>query len=75
MRRIVPLLVLCLTSLWVGNRLLAAEVEPMGAVAIQLCQHNCPVVDAARAFPVLCEAETAERPLTGNEAIARAAKK
>ena len=38
----------------------AAEVEPMGAVAIQLCQHNCPVVDAARAYPVLCEAETAE---------------
>jgi predicted ArsR family transcriptional regulator len=38
----------------------AAEVEPLGAVAVQLCQHNCPVVDAARAFPVLCEAETAE---------------
>jgi predicted ArsR family transcriptional regulator len=38
----------------------AAEVRPMGDVAVQLCQHTCPVVDAAREFPVLCEAETAE---------------
>lgn len=38
----------------------AAEVQPMGDVAVQLCQHTCPVVDAAREFPVLCEAETAE---------------
>jgi predicted ArsR family transcriptional regulator len=38
----------------------AAEVEPLGAVAVQLCQHNCPVVDAAREFPALCEAETVE---------------
>jgi predicted ArsR family transcriptional regulator len=38
----------------------AAVVEPMGAVTVQLCQHNCPVVDAAREFPALCEAETAE---------------
>ena len=38
----------------------AATVEPLGDVAVQLCQHNCPVVDAAREFPVLCEAETAE---------------
>jgi predicted ArsR family transcriptional regulator len=38
----------------------AAAIEPMGGVAVQLCQHNCPVVDAAREFPVLCEAETAE---------------
>lgn len=38
----------------------AAAVEPLGDVAVQLCQHNCPVVDAAREFPVLCEAETAE---------------
>jgi predicted ArsR family transcriptional regulator len=37
----------------------AAEVEPLGDVAVQLCQHNCPVVDAAREFPVLCETETA----------------
>ncbi len=36
----------------------AAQVEPLGAVAVQLCQHNCPVVDAAREFPILCEAET-----------------
>jgi predicted ArsR family transcriptional regulator len=38
----------------------AAVVEPLGDVAVQLCQHHCPVVDAAREFPVLCEAETAE---------------
>ncbi len=38
----------------------AAEVRPLGDVAVQLCQHHCPVVDAAREFPVLCEAETAE---------------
>ena len=37
----------------------AAEVEPLGEVAVQLCQHHCPVVDAAREFPQLCEAETA----------------
>ena len=38
----------------------AAEVEPLGDVAVQLCQHHCPVIDAAREFPVLCEAETTE---------------
>lgn len=38
----------------------AAAVEPLGDVAVQLCQHNCPVVDAAREFPALCEAETVE---------------
>lgn len=38
----------------------AADVEPLGDVAVQLCQHHCPVVDAAREFPVLCEAETIE---------------
>lgn len=38
----------------------AAELQPLGEVAIQLCQHNCPVVDAAREFPVLCDAETEE---------------
>ena len=38
----------------------AATIEPLGGVTVQLCQHNCPVVDAAREFPVLCEAETAE---------------
>lgn len=37
----------------------AAEVTPLGELAVQLCQHHCPVVDAAREFPVLCEAETA----------------
>lgn len=37
----------------------AAEITPLGAVAVQLCQHHCPVVDAAREFPVMCEAETA----------------
>ena len=35
----------------------AAQIEPLGDVAVQLCQHNCPVVDAAREFPILCEAE------------------
>ena len=36
----------------------AAQIEPLGDVAVQLCQHNCPVVDAAREFPILCETET-----------------
>jgi predicted ArsR family transcriptional regulator len=36
----------------------AARIEPLGEVAVQLCQHSCPVVDAAREFPILCEAET-----------------
>lgn len=38
----------------------AATVEPLGDVAVQLCQHHCPVVDAAHEFPAICEAETAE---------------
>jgi predicted ArsR family transcriptional regulator len=38
----------------------AAAIEPLGDVTVQLCQHNCPVVDAAREFPVLCETETVE---------------
>lgn len=38
----------------------AAVIEPLGDVAVQLCQHHCPVVDAAREFPAFCEAETAE---------------
>ena len=29
------------------------------AVTVQLCQHNCPIVDAAAEFPELCDAETA----------------
>jgi len=37
----------------------AADVEPLGDGALQLCQHQCPVVDAAREFPALCDAETA----------------
>jgi predicted ArsR family transcriptional regulator len=37
----------------------AADVEPLGDVAVQLCQHHCPVVDVAREFPALCDAETA----------------
>jgi len=38
----------------------AASVEPAadGGHAMQLCQHHCPVVDAATEFPELCEAET-----------------
>lgn len=36
----------------------AAEIKPLGGVAVQLCQHHCPVVDVAREFPAMCEAET-----------------
>lgn len=38
----------------------AAVIEPLGDLAVQLCQHHCPVIDAAREFPAFCEAETAE---------------
>lgn len=37
----------------------AATVEPLAHEGEQLCQHHCPVVDAAGEFPELCEAETA----------------
>lgn len=37
----------------------AADVEPLGDGALQLCQHQCPVIDVAREFPALCDAETA----------------
>ena len=33
--------------------------ETLGDHVVQLCQHHCPVVDAAAAYPALCEAETA----------------
>jgi len=36
----------------------AASVEPLSGDGAQLCQHHCPVVDAAGQFPELCEAET-----------------
>lgn len=36
----------------------AATVEPLDTNALQLCQHHCPVVEAAGEFPELCEAET-----------------
>jgi predicted ArsR family transcriptional regulator len=36
----------------------AASVEPLTAGGEQLCQHHCPVVEAAGEFPELCEAET-----------------
>jgi predicted ArsR family transcriptional regulator len=38
----------------------AASVEKTsdGGYAVQLCQHHCPVIDAAMQFPELCEAET-----------------
>lgn len=36
----------------------AASVEPLARDGAQLCQHHCPVVDAAGEFPELCEAET-----------------
>jgi predicted ArsR family transcriptional regulator len=51
----------------------AAEVDPLGDVAVQLCQHNCPVVDAAREFPVLCEAETREISRVLNRHVTRLA--
>lgn len=38
----------------------AATIEEgHSAGVVQLCQHHCPVVDAAAEFPALCEAETA----------------
>lgn len=37
----------------------AATIEPVSRDGAQLCQHHCPVVDAAGEFPELCEAETA----------------
>jgi len=51
----------------------AAEITPLGDVAVQLCQHNCPVVDAAREFPVLCEAETQELSRVLNRHVTRLA--
>ncbi|MDP4804121.1 MAG: winged helix-turn-helix transcriptional regulator [Candidatus Nanopelagicales bacterium] len=36
----------------------AATFEPNEAGSHQLCQHNCPVVEAAKEFPELCDAET-----------------
>ncbi|MDO9486177.1 MAG: transcriptional regulator [Actinomycetota bacterium] len=38
----------------------AASIERTsdGGQSVQLCQHHCPVVDAAAEFPELCEAET-----------------
>lgn len=33
-------------------------VESSGETGLQLCQHNCPIANAAAAFPQLCEAET-----------------
>lgn len=37
----------------------AATVEDDHGPTVQLCQHHCPVVDAATEFPAICEAETA----------------
>ena len=37
----------------------AASVVATGAATVQLCQHACPVVEAASEFPELCEAEAA----------------
>jgi predicted ArsR family transcriptional regulator len=39
----------------------AASVDGAGddARTVQLCQHSCPVAEAAAEFPALCEAETA----------------
>jgi predicted ArsR family transcriptional regulator len=36
----------------------SVEVVADGPDVVQLCQHHCPVVDAAAEFPQLCEAET-----------------
>lgn len=35
----------------------AAESSALASGKAQLCQHHCPVVDAAREFPELCDAE------------------
>lgn len=37
----------------------AATIEDDNGPTVQLCQHHCPVVDAATEFPAICEAETA----------------
>ena len=37
----------------------AASIEDDNGPTVQLCQHHCPVVDAATEFPAICEAETA----------------
>lgn len=37
----------------------AATIEDDRGPTVQLCQHHCPVVDAATEFPAICEAETA----------------
>ena len=37
----------------------AATIEDDNGPTVQLCQHHCPVVDAAAEFPAICEAETA----------------
>jgi predicted ArsR family transcriptional regulator len=37
----------------------AATIEDDHGPTVQLCQHHCPVVDAATEFPAICEAETA----------------
>ncbi len=37
----------------------AASVEDGPATAMQVCQHNCPVSQAAHEFPQLCDAEAA----------------
>lgn len=36
----------------------AAEIAGSTPNAVQLCQHSCPVSDAATRFPEICEAET-----------------
>lgn len=36
----------------------AAAIEHSATGGLQLCQHHCPAVDAAREFPELCEAES-----------------
>jgi predicted ArsR family transcriptional regulator len=51
----------------------AAEVQPLGDLAVQLCQHNCPVVGVAREFPEICEAETAELARLLNRHVTRLA--
>lgn len=37
----------------------AASVEEGPTAVLQVCQHNCPVAQAANAFPQLCDAEAA----------------
>ena len=48
-----------LTDAGYAPSLTTVDDGAIGDHVVQLCQHHCPVVDAAAAYPALCEAETA----------------